>query len=80
MNDTDTMQKCNVMNGSIVYLIPHEQDWSVTESGCVLVMNLQGIMVPVYVTKDTKVESVKKKIHGVHGIPEDQQRLIFNGK
>lgn len=52
------------------------------ESGVkqIYIKTLQGKNITLEVNDDDTIESIKKKITDIEGIPQDQQRLVFNGK
>lgn len=45
----------------------------------IFVSNLMGKKVPVAVKPSESIESLKKKIEGIEGIPPDQQHIIYAG-
>ena len=46
----------------------------------IFIKTLQGKNITLEVKDDDSIESVKKKITDIEGIPVDQMRLVFNGK
>lgn len=46
----------------------------------IFIKTLQGKNITLDVNDDDTIESIKKKINDIEGIPIDQQRLVFNGK
>ena len=46
----------------------------------IFIKTLQGKSITLDVNDNDTIESIKKKIMDIEGIPQDQQRLVFNGK
>ena len=46
----------------------------------IFIKTLQGKSITLDVSDDDTISSLKKRIADIEGIPDDQQRLIFNGK
>ena len=79
LENNKTIQNYNIQNESTLQLILRLQGGGGSTKQ-IFVKTLQGKNITLDVNDDDTVESIKKKINDIDGIPIDQQRLVFNGK
>ena len=81
LEDANTIQDYGIESNSTVHLVLRLRGGGL-EGGTkqIFIKTLQGKNITVEVNDGDSIESVKKKITDIEGIPVDQMRLVFNGK
>jgi ubiquitin len=74
LNDTDSLQRCSIENGSRVHLVP------VVDVGTPITLSLFPFSLRVEVNTTDRILAIKRKICDKDGIPPEQQRLVYCGK
>jgi ubiquitin len=81
LEDTNTLKDYNIDTDSTIHLVLRLRGGGLDSGGKqIFIKTLQGKSITLEVNDDDTIESVKKKITDIEGIPLDQQRLVFNGK
>jgi ubiquitin C len=81
LDNNQTLQDYNIENESILQLVYGLRGGGgPSGSKTIMIKTLQGKTITIDVNDGDSIESVKKKITDIEGIPVDQMRLVFNGK
>jgi len=82
LEDVNTIQDYGIEADSTVHLVLRLRGGGLNDSNSkqIFVKTLQGKNITLEVQDGDTVESIKKKITDIEGIPVDQMRLVFNGK
>lgn len=81
LNDDNTLQDYNIKSDNSIRLVVGLLGGGTDgESFQIFVKTLQGKNITLDVKSTDSVQSIKKQITDIEGIPEDQQRLVHNGK
>jgi ubiquitin C len=81
LEDANTIQDYGIESDSTVHLVLRLRGGGL-ESGTkqIFIKTLQGKNITIEVNDGDTIDSVKKKITDIEGIPVEQMRLVFNGK
>ena len=81
LEDANTIQDYGIEGDSTVHLVLRLRGGGNEGVGKqIFIKTLQGKCITLEVNDGDTIDSVKKKITDIEGIPVDQMRLVFNGK
>ncbi len=81
LEDNMTIQDYNIQADANIHLVLRLRGGG-NEGGTkqIFIKTLQGTTLTLDVADNESIGSIKNRIHEKQGIPQDQQRLVFNGK